>query len=392
MYEEDVLARDQLGRIVERSEAVAATGGGLDAASHSYDYDPAGRLTDTTVAGVLAAHYDYDPNGNRTAHVTALGTVVGRYDPQDRLLQYCREDTGGAPLPTAGLPCFSYEYRDSGQLLSKTDLNAAGAVTMYDYDEFGNLLSVALPGGDVVSYEVDARNRRVGRRLNGAVTQRWLYQDQLEPIAELDGSNNVVATYVYATKAHVPDYMVKGGVTYRIVSDHLGSVRLVVNVADGTVAQHMDYDEFGNVTVDTAPGFQPFGFAGGIWDADTGLVRFGARDYDSVVGRWTAKDPWLFTGSPGGNLYVYVGNDPVNKTDPLGLGWFDVTCTDPVITNIPAGGDMMCESGVQCALTVVCYRCLYVDDVTGSCRLPIPGTREVRTYPLPQCGSGGIPA
>jgi hypothetical protein len=38
----------------------------------------------------------------------------------------------------------------------------------------------------------------------------------------------------------------------------------VVNAADGTVVQRMDYDEFGVVTLDTNPGFQPFGFAGGF--------------------------------------------------------------------------------------------------------------------------------
>jgi RHS repeat-associated protein len=58
----------------------------------------------------------------------------------------------------------------------------------------------------------------------------------------------------------------------------------------------MTHDAWGNVVQDTAPGFQPFGFAGGLWDADTGLVRFGARDYDSVTGRWTAKDPLIFDG------------------------------------------------------------------------------------------------
>jgi RHS repeat-associated protein len=324
LFEEDVLTRDQLGRIVEKTESVAASGGGLDTASYAYDYDPAGRLTDVTIGGLPAAHYDYDPNGNRIAHVGASGTgatVVGRYDPQDRLLQYCPEDTGGVPMPTPGLPCFSYDYRDSGSLLTKTDL-ATSAVTMYDYDEFGNLLSVALPdGATVVSYEVDARNRRVGRSITTGgtttVTHRWLYQDQLEPVAELDASNAVVATYVYATKAHVPDFMVKGAVTYRVVSDHLGSVRLVVNVADGTVAQRMDYDAWGNVLVDTAPGFQPFGYAGGLYDRDTGLVRFGARDYDAVTGRWTAKDDLLFDAGQD-NLYVYVNSDPINSIDPTG--------------------------------------------------------------------------
>jgi RHS repeat-associated protein len=70
------------------------------------------------------------------------------------------------------------------------------------------------------------------------------------------------------------------------------------------------------VTSDTNPGFQPFGFAGGLYDADTGLVRFGARDYDAFTGRWTARDPSLFRG--GFNLYAYVHNDPINFIDPDG--------------------------------------------------------------------------
>ncbi|HXJ34613.1 MAG TPA: RHS repeat-associated core domain-containing protein [Candidatus Eisenbacteria bacterium] len=53
----------------------------------------------------------------------------------------------------------------------------------------------------------------------------------------------------------------------------------------------MEYDEFGRVTMDTSPGFQPFAFAGGLYDRDTGLVRFGARDYDATTGRWMVEDP-----------------------------------------------------------------------------------------------------
>jgi RHS repeat-associated protein len=111
--------------------------------------------------------------------------------------------------------------------------------------------------------------------------------------------------------------MVQGSTTYRILSDHLGSVRLVVNTSTGAVAQRIDYDEFGKITSDTNPGFQPFGFAGGLYDADTGLTRFGARDYDPVIGRWTTKDPIRFAG--GLNLYGYVMADPVNFVDPNGL-------------------------------------------------------------------------
>ena len=65
------------------------------------------------------------------------------------------------------------------------------------------------------------------------------------------------------------------------------------------------------------PGFQPFGFAGGLYDPDTGLVRFGARDYDPEVGRWTAKDPIRFDGGTT-NLYVYADKDPVNLIDQTG--------------------------------------------------------------------------
>jgi RHS repeat-associated protein len=116
----------------------------------------------------------------------------------------------------------------------------------------------------------------------------------------------------------VPEYMVRGADTYRLVTDHLGSVRLVVKVSDGSVAERIDYDEFGVVTSDTSPGLQPFGFAGGLYDADTRLSRFGARDYDAETGRWTAKDPIGFDGGQT-NVYVYVRNDPVNDSDPDGL-------------------------------------------------------------------------
>jgi RHS repeat-associated protein len=117
-------------------------------------------------------------------------------------------------------------------------------------------------------------------------------------------------------------YLTRAGTTYRLVRDHLGSVRLVVDVSSGAILQRLDYDEFGRILVDTNPGFQPFGFAGGLYDPDTGLTRFGARDYDPETGRWTAKDPALFGGGQA-NLYLYVDGEPVNRVDPFGLDWVD---------------------------------------------------------------------
>ncbi len=182
----------------------------------------------------------------------------------------------------------------------------------------------------LIEYIIDANDRRIGRKVNGTLGQGFLYQDDLNPIAELDGAGTVVSRFVYATQANVPDYLVKGGNTYRIVTDQLGSVRLVINIGTGQVAQRLDYDAFGNVLNDTNPGFQPFGFAGGLYDAATGLVRFGARDYDAEVGRWTTKDPIGFAGGDT-NLYAYVGGDPVN--------FVDITGTDSSYGRISIKGD-----------------------------------------------------
>ena len=175
-----------------------------------------------------------------------------------------------------------------------------------------------LTNGTTIDYLIDGRNRRIGKKVNGTLTQAFLYQDQLRPIAELDGGGNIVPRFVYGTKINVPDYLIKGTTTYRILSDHLGSPRLVVNTATGVVAQRLDDHEFGNVTTDRQAGFQPFGFAAGIYDRDTKLTRFGARDYDAETGRWTAKDPIGFAGGDA-NLYGYSLNDPLNLVDPTGL-------------------------------------------------------------------------
>lgn len=152
---------------------------------------------------------------------------------------------------------------------------------------------------------------------------------------------------IYGTKGNVPDYMIKGGVTYLIISDHLGSPRLVTDTATGAVVQRIDYDPFGNIVNDTNPGFQPFGFAGGLYDQHIKLTRFGARDYDAEVGRWTSKDlilfdggdtnlygyidsvgkPWAISGAlkpiNETNAYLYTGNNPINRVDPLGLYWLE---------------------------------------------------------------------
>lgn len=127
----------------------------------------------------------------------------------------------------------------------------------------------------------------------------------------------------------------KNGETFRLITDHLGSVRAVVNSNTGEIVQSIDYDEYGIVVSDNNPGFTSFGFAGGLYDPETGLVRFGARDYDAYAGRWTSKDPIGFEGGDV-NLYRYVSSDPVNFVDPEGESYLYCTAEN---TNDLNGGE-----------------------------------------------------
>jgi RHS repeat-associated protein len=311
------------------------------------DYDPAGRLwrvkdaTDTVLS-----EYLYDANGNRiagsfTAHSGAV--LDADYDDQDRLAGY--ETTLGGAI--------SFTYTANGELLSKTN-TSTNTTTSYSYDALGNLHQVVLhegePNEQTIDYLIDGRNRRIGKKVGGNLTRQWLYDGQLKVVGELDSQGNILAQFVYASMHYAPDYMIKYGAdagTYRIVSDHLGSLRLVIDVATGDVVQRMDYDEFGNVLNDTNPGFQPLGFAGGLYDRDTKLVRFGKRDYDAETGRWTAKDVSHFAGGSA-NLYAYGNNNPVNYIDPQGrrvVAPWCVTCVSAVVTGATYGAIGGCAAG-----------------------------------------------
>ncbi|MEM4188741.1 MAG: RHS repeat-associated core domain-containing protein, partial [Candidatus Hadarchaeum sp.] len=228
------------------------------------------------------------------------GTVAtGAYDDQDRLLTYGD---------------YTFTYTANGEFVFQCQ---GSACQHFAYDVFGNLRHVILDSGIEIEYLIDGKNRRIGKKINGTLVQGFVYDDQLRIVAELDGQNHVVSRFIYADHINVPEIIEKGGRTYRILHDHLGSPRLVIDTQTGEIAQELAYDAWGNVVYDSNPGFQPFGFAGGLYDPHTRLVRFGARDYDPQVGRWTSKDP-AGASRVQGQMYVYASASPMHFVDPSG--------------------------------------------------------------------------
>jgi len=312
--------RDALGRITSMTERILD-----DTKTRRFEYDSSGRLEKEFENGQMIAQYHYDSNGNRTRLTTTEGIINSSHDAQDRHISRGDE---------------TYSYNNLGQL---KEVKSNQETTIYQYDELGNLRKVIKPSAGTIEYLADGHNRRIGTKVNGNLVSGLIYIDDLNPLAEVDAKGNLKSLFVYGTAQNVPDYIVKDRRTFRFVTDHLGSVRLVIDIESGNVEQRIDYDAFGVVTEDTNPGFQPFGFAGGLYDNHTGFVRFGARDYNPHTGRWTAKDPILFDGGDT-NLYAYVGNDPVNWVDPTGLdfvtqeGWWATDyrqklCISPTYTD-----------------------------------------------------------
>ncbi len=292
--------RDQAGRVIEIKSLEQ---GSVKVSTKSYAYDSVGRLTKVFDNNQLVREYKYDLNGNRVEVIGVRASIFATYDEQDRLLQYGNK---------------KYRYNANGELIEKLETSGRRNKTTYLYDSVGSLKSVALPNRNVISYIMDGQNRRIAKKVNGRLVQGFIYQSQTQVAAELDASGKIIKQFIYGSKINIPDYMIFQGKEYRIISDHVGTPVSVVEALSGRVIEKYEFDEFGISQNKVGNGLLPFGFAGGIYDSDTGLLKFGARDYDPETGRWTSKDPILFAGGDT-NLMGYVSNDPVNFIDPSGL-------------------------------------------------------------------------
>lgn len=76
----------------------------------------------------------------------------------------------------------------TGPIQTRSSSRSYTLIWLFQYDAVGNLLTVGLPQGDLITYLVDGMGRRVGKKKNGVLLKQWIYRDALKPAVELDGS------------------------------------------------------------------------------------------------------------------------------------------------------------------------------------------------------------
>lgn len=297
------LERDEKGRVARRSINL-----GNGSETRSYAYDSAGRLIRVADgAGALCEAYQYDHKGRRLSEINPArftGERRSSYAAGDRLSQ-------------AG----SAQYRhDAAGFRSLKD--EAGRETRYQYEPSGLLLAVDLPSGRRIGYGYDALGQRVEKRVDGRLVRAYRWLDPLRLLEFFDGREWWRLVYDPKRAWRAPVAVTNGQESYFIFCDQLGTPLALANL-DGHIVQAIRYDSFGNLL--QAPGEAerralrlPLGFAGGLYDSDTGLTRYVWRDYDADTGRFTALDP---LGAKGGDAdwYGYCVDDPVNRIDVWGL-------------------------------------------------------------------------
>lgn len=286
------IERDDFGRVARILETSQGRQRVIE-----YAYNEARRLEKVTVDGHVTMSLTYDANGN-----------IIELDRQGRALEL-EVDAADRLRRLAGQPT---SYDACGNL---TAIGEGGAVRGYRFDGLGRLVGSSDKHHDV-THVLDAAGRPI--RINGSGGTVRLLWDGDRLAATLDQAGRADMRFIDSGSGACPEALIRNGVEYLLVTDHLGSVRAVVDAKEGNAVQTMDYDALGRITSNTAPCWQPFGFAGGLHEQVGGLVRFQARTYDPFVGRFLSRDPLGLAGGQT-NVYQYALGDPVNNVDPTGL-------------------------------------------------------------------------
>ncbi|MCY2990852.1 MAG: hypothetical protein NTY19_23695, partial [Planctomycetota bacterium] len=312
----------------------------INGQTSDYTYDRVGQLIGAEHPTQADEAYTYDANGNRVG----AGYTVG---PNNQILA---DDT------------YDYRYDAEGNRVRQAE-RATGAVTEYTYDFRNRLTSVVernVTGVVIkdVQFVYDVFDRRIVKTVDidgvgsqPAETTRFVY-DGLHVWADFDQAGQVTARYLYGDGLDQILARYQPGVgTAWYLADHLGTVRDIVDTA-GVVIDHIDYDSFGQIVLETNPAQgDRFKITGREWDVETGLYYYRARYFDPRQGRFVSADPLGFAAGDV-NLYRYVGNAPVILRDPLGL--------EPIGYSVILQQDM--AVGGAAVGAVMGYVCSYLEE------------------------------
>jgi RHS repeat-associated protein len=174
-------------------------------------------------------------------------------------------------------------------------------------------------------YTYDVYNQRIAKTVDTdgdgvavAKTERYVYGPDQNIALVFDENGNVNHRYLFGDGVDEIEADESNGNVLWALTDHLGSVRDVVDDS-GTVLNHVVYDAFGGVTsqTDESVVFR-YGYTARELDAESGLQYNRARYLDSFTGKFISEDPISFQGGDS-NLYRYVFNSPIRYSDPSGL-------------------------------------------------------------------------